>query len=364
MTHSRRRLYGVGRYPGKMINLIRALVASSLLIPTLASDEANAWTREQFIIAPNLIKQEMLRPDAHVPLVWNLAGQLAYHEGFGSSHIERRGSQWDLTPIISYDRNINNGFAQDTLVIGGLEFSVDEEFRRKSAPIVGASLYGRHVWGLTPKVAFALNHATRYVHAWNANYAKWSLRVQPCLTYFLSSTSRAFACGSVGRWATSLSRQDEAYIDIGTEFAYNLGTYFQSSRMTLRKTAASNSRDYQQISAAYRHQILMGDATLISAQIDLLEEVESTFVPRERIQVSATKLINMRKIEVGYVEDIRRGGVFLGEPRKETLRGVFISAQLAKGIEVRIGGFWNKASNAINDDEYAVLDFTFDLFAR
>lgn len=81
--------------------------------------EANAWTRDQLVIAPAIMKQELLSADIKHPAIWQLAGRLAYQEGYGSSRPQKHGSSWSLRPILAYDANVNNGFANDAIVIGG-----------------------------------------------------------------------------------------------------------------------------------------------------------------------------------------------------------------------------------------------------
>ncbi|WP_143042716.1 hypothetical protein [Paracoccus alkenifer] len=271
---------------------------------------AEAWTRDQLSIAPTLMKQELLSADIAHPEIWQLAGRLAYHEGYGSSRPARRSSSWSLRPILAYDANANNGFANDAIAIGGLEFLVDERFRRKSAAVAGASLGGNHVWGLSKRISLHFDHTARYVHAIDADYDKWEYALQPCLNYFLSATSRAFACAAAERSVTKLSARSEKSLSFGMSRAYSVGSYVNSSQLTIMRSAIDSGIDYFQNSVTYQHQVLLGNAMLLSGRIKLSEGVEGIFSGRESFQISAARMVGRRRYEASIFQENRRGAAF------------------------------------------------------
>jgi len=322
---------------------------------------AEAWTRDQLSIAPALMKQELLSADIAHPEIWQLAGRLAYQEGYGSPRPSRHSSSWSLRPILAYDANVNNGFANDAIAIGGLDFLVDEKFQRKSAVVAGASLAGNHVWGLSKRVSLHLDRTARYVHAVNANHDKWAYALQPCLNYFVSAVSRVFACAAAERSVTDLSARSEESISFGLSRAYSVGSYVNSSQLTIMRSAIDSGIDYFQNSVTYQHQILLGDATLLGARVKFSEGVDGVFSGREAIHFSAAKMVAGRRYEASIFQENRRGGSFLNEPRKETLRGAVISARLSDAFGVRVGRVWNEASNSFNDDAFTILDVNINL---
>ncbi|QFG37685.1 hypothetical protein ESD82_16385 [Paracoccus pantotrophus] len=303
----------------------------------------------------------MLGEEIHEPQVWQLAGRLAYQEGFGSSGFQKRASNWSLQPIINYDTNVNNGFSNDAINIGGLDFLVDEQFRREQAPVVGASLSGSHVWGLSRKLSFNVDHTARYVHAWNGNYDKWSVAVQPCVAYFIASASRAYACGATERAVTELTERKEKSISLGASTAYTIGTYFQSSQITMKRSTISSGVDYVQDSITYQHETLLGDGTLVGVKVKLSEAVDNVFVSREFFHLTAAKIVAGRRLEAGYIQENRRGGMFLNEARKEKLRGIIVSARISNSLSMRVGRFHNEASNSFNNDQFTVFDININL---
>ena len=322
---------------------------------------AEAWTRDQLSIAPALMKQELLSANIAHPEIWQLAGWLAYQEGYGSPRPSRHSSSWSLRPVLAYDANVNNGFANDAIAIGGLDFLVDEKFRRKSAAVAGASLAGNHVWGLSKRVSLHLDHTARYVHAVNANYDKWAYALQPCLNYFASATSRAFVCAAAERSVTELSARSEKSLSFGMSRAYSVGSYVNSSQLTIMRSAIDSGADYFQNSVTYQHQVLLGNAMLLSGRIKLSKPVDGIFSGRESFQISAARLVGGRRYEASIFQENRRGGSFLNEPRNEMLRGVVVSARLSEALGVRIGRVRNEASNSFHDDQFTILDVNLDL---
>ncbi len=299
----------------------------------------------------------------HIPEVRRAAGRLAYQEGFGSFRPEKRPSRWALRPILNYDININNSFASEAIHLGGLDFVVDEKFRRQSAPVIGASLAGSHLWGLSRKLSFSFDHTSRYVHAWNANFDKWSFVIRPCITRFLSGTERAFACASAETAVAELSRKDERSIIFGAESAYVFSSYFQSSRISIERAKIDDGVKYFQNSVSYRHETLLGNATLVGVQAKIYQSVDRTFASRESFSIFGSKVFEGRLFEIGYIQENRRGGTFLGEARKERLQGIVLSARVTDTLSVRVGRFRNRASNEFNEDQFAIFDLNFDLLA-
>lgn len=323
--------------------------------------EAEAWTRDQFVIAPAIMKQELLSADIEHPEIWQLAGRLAYQEGYGSSRPRKHSSSWSLRPVLAYDANVNNGFANDAIAIGGLEFLVDEKYRRRSAAVAGVSLGGNHVWGLSKKVSLHVDHTARYVHALGANYDKWAYALQPCLNYFVSAATRAFACAAAERSVTELSARSEESASLGMSHAYTVGSYINSSQLTIMRSAIDSGIDYFQNSVTYQHQVLLGNAMLLSGRIKFSEGVDGVFSGRESFHLSAAKLVAGRRYEASIFQENRRGGSFLNEPRKETLRGIVVSARLSDALGVRVGRMWNEASNNFHDDQFTILDVNLNL---
>lgn len=337
------------------------LLISTVVFALVWVQEANAWTRDQLVIAPAVMKQELLSADIEHPEIWELAGRLAYYEGYGSSRLRKHASSWSLSPILAYDANVNNGFANDAIVIGGLEFLVDDKFQRRSAAVAGASLAGKHIWGVSKRVSLSVDHTARYVHAVNANHDKWAYALQPCLNFYLSPVSRGFACIAAERSVTDLSARSEESISFGMSRAYSVGSLVNSSQFTVVRSAIDSGIDYLQNSITYQHQILLADATLLGARVNFSEGVDGVFSGREAIHLSAAKVVGGRRYEATIFQENRRGGSFLNEPRKETLRGVAMSARLSDALSLRIGRVWNDASNSFNDDVFTVFDVNFNL---
>ena len=77
-------------------------------------------------------------------------------QGQGFGHIAGQGPQrlssgLSLSPILRYDNNINGGTPGDSILIGGLPFTIPAESRALSGVIWGADVGGSLRYSLSPK---------------------------------------------------------------------------------------------------------------------------------------------------------------------------------------------------------------------
>jgi hypothetical protein len=317
-----------------------ALVAflSGLLTATTAQASClnpNADTRlRTYCVAETLLGNADTLNDAL------LLDTLLKREGFAAgvglpNRVEHSSTQTFVTPTVDYNSNINGGNPNRPLVLGGLEFTGDEEFLRKEGIVAGfgAGVNGRNIigegryldYGIAANYAYSPQHGLSIARA-NANV---------CSRNHIRNQWYVDACGDATRLMRDLAAENTAGLALSTAklFSTGNGAYHSTSFGVRRHYAESYQQNQIQLGwSTVRHRgaytsLNTAFGETVPNQLSLRRSVSAT--------VGTTVFDRALTATVGY--SYSDGGRLLGFERNDTTRSLTLNYALNANLSVTVG---------------------------
>ena len=178
-----------------------------------------------------------------------LLDTLLKREGFAAgiglpNRVEQNSVQTFFTPTLDYNTNINGGNPNRPLVLGGLDFTGDENFLRKEGIVAGlaAGVNGRSIVGEGRYLDYSIAANYAYSPQHSLGIARGSANV--CSRNHVGNQWYVDTCGDATRLVRDLAAENTAGLTLSTAklFATGNGAYHSTSLGVRRHYAES----YQQ----------------------------------------------------------------------------------------------------------------------
>lgn len=291
---------------------------------------------------------------------------LGYRFGLGhdGGPAERVGTFQSLSPILYWDDNVNNGLAQDSLLISGLVFDVPPDMVARSGLVYGFEAGIGQRWIVGPGLTLqpSANVSLTNTAAWKdpaiaAAVSLCGVQTEETMRWTTLCLQQSHAQGGTSRTV------DQTDLFVGQE--YFLGQTQDGPAHLLgisgrRIFLPEGSRD---VFGAKLTSAWPGfGATEVTAEAGTkLEDVQA----RTRyLSVMLTKLVAERPTEFTVFADQREGSFFLGEPIVERNFGASVARPISDRLKVEIAARRTNSSADAYDDTGLSLRFLMPSFAR
>lgn len=227
-----------------MITKIWTVCLALCAMPVQAQPYAHHWQAAMEAPSPRLRLFALMaeRPQG--------AGQAvaALQKGQGFAHLAGQGPQIvasgvSLGPVLRYDNNINGGTPGDTILIGGLPFTISPDARAISGMVFGAEAGGSLRLSLSPRTTLDAKLAASFAEGQGAQVKTQSAAL--CLGQFLGRADWLDLCvqRQISDRALSNSDQTTASIALTQQFATKFA--LSEAQIKLRQTI---TEDYDKLS--------------------------------------------------------------------------------------------------------------------
>lgn len=275
-----------------------------------------------------------LLTDPDLPVAVRTAGEgLLSRTGHGEAPTVGEGA-FSASPFLRYDPNLNGGFPEDHVSVGGLRFEVAEEDQAVSGLIAGVTLsYG---WrrGLGGGTAFELRSALSLGRALEQDMVKGSFGAEGCLRHLARRDLYLYGCVDASLARFELGRSER----VGARFGVTrLMTGFGGvHELTLEGRAERNlgSLPYDRGGVSLSLLSAMPGPVIYNVRAELGQPVDGVLVTRARVSLGATFELLDRPTSLSLDWRQAEGGTFLGVPRED--RTVTLSASRPVTDRVRV----------------------------
>lgn len=224
---------------------------------------------------------------------------------------------FSAAPFLRFDPNLNGGFPEAHVTVGGLRFEIAEEDQAASGLIAGVNLsYG---WrrGLGGGTALELRSALSLGHALERDLLKVSAGAEACLRHRARRDLYLHACLDAGgsRFELGESRHVGARVGV-TRLMTGFGGAHELTFEGRVESALSQTR-YDRGVLAVSLVSAMPGPVVYTARAELGQPVEGVLVARARVSLGATFELLDWPTSLSLDWRHAQGGRFLGETRED-----------------------------------------------
>ncbi|WP_445808804.1 hypothetical protein [Yoonia sp.] len=295
----------------------------------------NADTRlRTFCVAETLLGNAVTLNEAL--LLDTLLKREGYATGIGLANpVDTSTTQTFVSPVLDYNTNINGGNPNRPLVLGGLEFTGDEEFLRKEGIVagVGAGVNGRSIvgegryldYGIAANYAYSPQHGLSTVRG-SANL---------CSRNHIANQWYMDACGDTTRLVRDLAAETNSGLSLSTAKLFTTGNgAYHSASVGVRRYYAE-AYQQNQIQLGWNTVRNRGAYTAINAAFG--ETVASQLSLRRSVSATVGTTVFNRALTATVVYSYADGGKLLGFERNDTTRSINISYGLTQNMSLNVG---------------------------
>lgn len=234
-----------------------------------------------------------------------------------------------FSPLLTFDDNINGGFVNDSLVISGLPFRIDSEYKAVSGLLIGGGVTGLARMNLGDGLAASFRGGSSVGYAVASNLMKAGASGSACIEKMVDGSTFAHGCLDAAYQHVELggTKQFSARVGIDKVVSSSFGVHeLEADLQTARIDGAT---EYTQNSAAFSiNSALAGQPMAIRTSLQLGEKVEGVLSMREKLSLGASLLVAERPTAVVLSVQNNRGGQFLGDKLSTRATSISINYQV------------------------------------
>jgi len=309
---------------------------------------ANADTRlRTYCVAETLLGNAVTLND--VLLLDTLFKREGFTAGIGLPHqVPQSSTQSFVTPVLDYNTNINGGNPNRPLVLGGLDFTGDENFLRKEGVVagVGTGVNGRTVYGNGDYLDYAVSASYAYSPQHGLSTARGSANL--CSRNHIANQWYVDACGDTTRLVRDLAAENTAGLTLTTAKLFTTGNgAYHSTSASIRRYYAES---YQQNQIQLGWNTVRNRGAYTGFNFSFGEAVPNQLAQRRSVSATVGTTVFDRALTATVGYSYSDGGRLLGFERNDTTRSINISYGLTQNLSMNVG--------------YRSIDSTIDYFSE
>lgn len=274
-----------------------------------------------------------LQPD---PQALNLLEQLMTNQSF---RLDGRApdpglirTNLGLTPILTYDDNINGGNRNSSFLLGdSLRFTVDPNAVAKEGLVLGAGLSAGLRYGYGRGRYLDARSSVSAVYSPEHDLEKYSTFLEFCSRNQVQGWTFVDGCISTQTLDTDLGYSRENEASLSAVQLFTAGGFDHQVTGTLGRNFTD---EFGQTTLGAEITTSLGAPGAISVGFEFGEEVTDRHVLRERFSVSYATRIGDRPVGLSFSATNQRGSAFLGDVREDVTTVFGASTRLTDQISV------------------------------
>ncbi|GGF74842.1 hypothetical protein GCM10011402_29420 [Paracoccus acridae] len=236
-----------------------------------------------------------------------------------------------VSPVFTYDGNLNGGFPGSTLVVSGLKFEIGEEYERKSGMLIGAAAsVGSNI---PVGDGLAWENSVSVLVGWSPehNLSKSILTGESCLRQMQTIATYLHACLDMRYSDYELGETADVGFRIGASHAFAAAGGLHEVMGEISNIRDLKDRyDQQAVSVVLATAWREGYAT--HAGLQLGSAVEDQLVMRERVEFGVSRIVLDRPTAVRVSLQSNRGGRWLGKDREDIVASLSLTREVSDNL--------------------------------
>lgn len=255
---------------------------------------------------------------------------------------------FSAAPFLRFDPNLNGGFPEDHVTVGGFRFEIAEKDQAVSGLIAGVNLgYG---WrrGLGGGTALELRSSLSLGHALEHDLMKISAGAEACLRHRARRDLYVHGCVDAGGSSFELGESRRVGARVGvTRMMTGFGGAHELTFEGRVERALSPTR-YDRGVLAVSLLSAMPGPVVWSARAEIGQPVDGVLVTRARLSLGATFELLERPTSLSLDWRQAEGGMFLGETREDRTVTLSVSRPVTDRVRLSV----SLSRNASSADPY------------
>ncbi len=316
----------------KLKQLLQVLALVSLPMPAIAQAYSSEWQAAMDSASPRLRLFALSRaqPDGGQ----STAQELQRHLGF--AHL--RGPQsishsWAISPLASYDANINGGTPGETIKIGPYIFTLDPASQAKSGMVFGVSPSAKLRFSLEKGTVVDLSASADLSRSFQHNLNRQSFGSSACLGQYLGSADWLDLCAGQRASIRALGNSRENYASIGVARQFATGLGLHEITVRLQNT---QFKDFSQPALDFGITTANQSLGVLNLRLDGGKYTAGEHTRLFGANLSLTRPIFGKRTTVfaGYARE--GGALFFGTPRGDEIYSVGANFSVSKQIGISL----------------------------
>ncbi|MFG6083419.1 hypothetical protein ACEUZ9_004679 [Paracoccus litorisediminis] len=235
---------------------------------------------------------------------------------------------FNWSPVLTYDGNLNGGFAQDSFIAGGLPFEIDDELVSVGGMLVGVSFDTGLRMNLATDTALELRAASMLGFAPEHDIAKSQIMADACVKHMVTTETFLHGCADILRADYELGTTERAGARFGMSHAFMSPAGFHEVAFELQRLKYLGDDGYGQNIVSVRSASALSHGLAFFATAQLGEDAGQNQVMRRRLELGVATTVKDRGLGIRISAEDDRGGMFLGEERRDMIYGVNITGRI------------------------------------
>jgi len=236
--------------------------------------------------------------------------------GHGSDPMPGDGAI-SISPFLRYDPNMNGGFPEDHVMVGGFRFKIDEKDQAVEGLIAGVIIsYGWRA-GLGGRTALEVQSALSLGHGLEHDLKKVSSRAEGCIRHMARPDLYFHGCVDVGGARYDLGRSERAGARVAVSRILTGLDGVHELNLEGRVERALTPVEYERGILSASVISAMPGPVVWSGRAEWGQPVEGVLVSRTRLLLGATFELVGEPTSVLVDWNNSSGSVFLGVPRED-----------------------------------------------
>lgn len=267
----------------------------------------------------------------------------------------------NFSPVLTHDSNINGGYGSTTIVIDGLNFNVDKDYKALDGFLLGGSVSTGLRMALGHKTALSLSGSTSL--AWSPEHDMWknAVSASACINHMVTVQTWSYGCLDASHRSIDLGESTRYGARVGMNRLFFSGIGLHEATAEIQLNEHDSGKEYRQglVNVSMTTALTGGYSVAFGAQLG--EGVQDVSTLRHRVFAGVGFELFDRPTSVTVGLQKNDGGIFLGSPVENAIASISISHQVTKKLDVSIHASRTDSNVSFYDDNQLGMNFGFHL---
>ena len=246
-----------------------------------------------------------------------------------------------VSPILSYDDNINGGNRSSDFDVGGFTFSGDPKFLAKEGVVIGGEVGGTLRYAYGRGRYFDLSGGLSAVYSPRHEISKYAIGVSACSRNHIQGWTFVDFCARGNKLFTELDTSTSHAISTTGTQLFSFAGFDHEASIGVRQSFYDS---YDQTIASFELTTSLGRPGSVSLGVEVGEHVNGANALMDRIVLGYRTEVLNRPVSFSMSRSVFDGSSFFGLDREDKNYGLSVKASITRQISLGISARRNEST--------------------